>query len=317
MPHVVFIAPRFLQNTNRYVEAFAALPDVTLSVISEDPESSIPQTSKSRVAGHYRVKSSYDAEELTTAARAITRGVGKIDRLTGALEELQLPLAHVRDHLDIEGMRSDVARAFRDKDRMKEVLRAANVPVAQSALATTTAELHAIVARIGYPLIVKPRAGLGTRATFRVTNADQLAALLALSAPTPAAPLQVEEYVRAREHTCETVTVRGAAVWRSGTRYFPSPLEVLETPWIQHAVLLPREDDDPTWARFHSEDRARSRWHRPFASRRRPRADLFERRVRGKSSDRPADRAAAWIPPELSIADPRSRLARAMHCKHA
>ena len=57
--------------------------------------------------------------------------------------------------------------------------------------------------------------------------------------------------MRAREHTCETVTVRGVPVWRSGTRYFPSPLETLETPWMQYCVLLPREQDDPTWATFH------------------------------------------------------------------
>ncbi|HEY0192746.1 MAG TPA: ATP-grasp domain-containing protein, partial [Kofleriaceae bacterium] len=152
-----------------------------------------------------------------------------------------------RDALGIEGLTTEVARRFRDKDRMKEVLRAANVPVARSALATSTAELEAFVGAIGYPVIVKPRAGLGTRATYRVTNAEELAAI---PAPTPAEPLQIEEFVRAREHTCETVTVRGTPVWRSGTRYFPSPLEVLETPWIQYAVLLPREQDDPTWRDF-------------------------------------------------------------------
>jgi hypothetical protein len=32
-------------------------------------------------------------------------------------------------------------------------------------------------------------------------------------------------------------------VWRSGTRYEPSPLEVLETPWKQYCVVLPREED--------------------------------------------------------------------------
>src|SRR6185369_15651083 len=31
----------------------------------------------------------------------------------------------------------------------------------------------------------------------------------------------------------------------------PSPLEVLETSWVQYCVLLPREDDDATWTRFH------------------------------------------------------------------
>lgn len=56
MTHVVFVAPRFLQNTNRYVAAFLALPDVTLSVISEDPETSIPAPHRPRIARHYLVK---------------------------------------------------------------------------------------------------------------------------------------------------------------------------------------------------------------------------------------------------------------------
>ena len=62
--------------------------------------------------------------------------------------------------------------------------------------------------------------------------------------------------MRAREHTCETVSVLGEPVWRSGTRYFPSPLEVLENPWIQYCVLLPREQDDPTWTQFHATNAA-------------------------------------------------------------
>jgi hypothetical protein len=247
MRHIVFIAPRFLDNTNRYLKAFAELDGITLSVISADPEVAMPPSVRPRIAGHYRV-ASLDAEHITAAARAIQKGVGKIDRLVGFLEELQVPMAEVREACDIEGLRPETARNFRDKDRMKAALRARGVPVARSTLATTPAELEAFIGEVGLPVVVKPRAGLGTRATYRVTERAELAAI---PTPTPAAPLQVEEFVRAREHTCETVTIRGEVVWRSGTRYFPSPLEVLETPWIQYAVLLPREDDDPTWTKFH------------------------------------------------------------------
>ena len=49
--------------------------------------------------------------------------------------------------------------------------------------------------------------------------------------------------------TCETVSIHGKPVWRSGTRYFPTPLEVLETPWVQYCVLLPREIESP-WTDF-------------------------------------------------------------------
>jgi hypothetical protein len=251
MPHVVFVAPRFLQNTNRFVEAFAALPTVTLSVVSLDPAEAIPAPLRPRIAGHYRVNNAYDGEELTVAVRAISRGVGKVDRLAGALEELQLPLAQVRDALDIEGIRSDVARNFRDKDRMKDVLREHGVPVARSGLAHSPEALRKFIQEVGFPVIVKPQAGLGARATFRINSLEELVALeRRQGAASASAPLQVEEFVRARERTCETVTVKGVPVWRSSTRYLPSPLKVLETPWIQYCVLLPREEDDEEFKRF-------------------------------------------------------------------
>jgi hypothetical protein len=247
MVHVVFLAPRFLENTNRYVRAFAELDGVTLSLVSLDPEDGIPAPLRQRIAAHYRVADLVDSAQLITAVRAIGSAVGPVDRLIGFLEQLQVPMAEVRDALGIEGMSAAVARNFRDKDRMKEVLRSHGVPVARSTLARSHADLVAFVARVGLPVIVKPQAGLGSRATYRIEREAELA----LAQPSPAQPLQIEEFVRAREHTCETVTVRGVPVWRSGTRYFPSPLETLETPWMQYCVLLPREDDDPTWTGFH------------------------------------------------------------------
>lgn len=248
MPHVVFIAPRFLGNTNRYVKAFTELEAITFSVVSCDPAEAIPEELRPRIAGHYRVDACLDSAQLTHAVRAISRSIGPVDRIAGMLEELQLPMAEARDALEIEGLSAATARKFRDKDRMKEVLRAHGVPVARSTLARSRGEIEAFVTELGYPVIVKPQAGLGARQTYRVETAEELAAL---APPTPDQPVQVEEFVGAREHTCETVTIRGVPVWRSGTRYFPSPLEVLETPWVQYAVLLPREDDDPTWTQFH------------------------------------------------------------------
>jgi biotin carboxylase len=250
--HVVFVAPYFAENTLRYIDAFASLTEAEVSVVSQDPEDKLPFRLRERIAGHYRVRNCLDAQELLVATRAIAKGVGKVDRLTGALEQLQLPMAAVREKLGIEGMWNETARRFRDKDRMKEVLRAAGVPVARSHLARSHDEIRGFAREVGYPIVVKPQAGLGARATQRVQNDQDLEALPKLGFHASwDEPLQVEEFVRAREHTCETVTIKGQPVWRSGTRYFPGPLEVLETPWIQYCVLLPREADDPTFTRFH------------------------------------------------------------------
>ncbi len=250
--HVVFVAPHFLSNTLRYVRAFTDLTGVETSVISESPESALPTAIRERIAGHYRVPSCLDARQLTGALKVIQRAIGPVDRLVGALEQLQMPLAGARDALNIPGMRSETARNFRDKDRMKEVLRAAGVPVARSILAESDAQLRGAIDTLGLPVIVKPQAGLGARATRRIEKSEDLDAMLAAGeGPRAGAPVQVEEFVRAREHTCETATVLGQPVWHSGTRYFPSPLEVLENPWMQYCVLLPAEEDDPTFGAFH------------------------------------------------------------------
>lgn len=250
MPHIAFVAPHFMENTNRYVSAFADLNGVKLSVISAEPSSSIPRPLKEKISGHYQVQNIGDGAQLAQAAKAIQVSVGPIDRMSGALEQLQLPMAEARQLAGIPGMHLEIARRFRDKDRMKEVLRAHGVPVAASALVSSMDELKAFVSRVGFPIIIKPQAGVGARSTHRVEDAGDLAALAQLGlAPASHRPLQAEQFVRAREHTCETVSIHGKGLWRSGTRYFPGPLEVLENPWIQYCVLLPREIEAP-WTKF-------------------------------------------------------------------
>lgn len=249
MPHVALVAPHFLENTNRYVSAFAQLPGVTLSVITEDHERAVPRALRGRLA-HFQVQNVGDPAELAAAVMRLKRGIGPVDRLTGVLEQLQMSLAEARAIADVPGMRPEIARRFRDKDRMKEVLRSHGVPVAASRLVASRAELRAFVDAVGFPIIVKPQAGVGSRSTHRVESLADLDALARIGLePSAARPLQAEQFIRARELTCETVTIHGKPVWRSGTQYFPTPLEVLETPWVQYCVMLPREVEPP-WTDF-------------------------------------------------------------------
>jgi hypothetical protein len=49
------------------------------------------------------------------------------------------------------------------------------------------------------------------------------------------------------EHSFETVSIGGRAVFHSLTHYYPSPLEVLRNPWIQWCLVLPREVEEPQY----------------------------------------------------------------------
>ncbi len=241
MRTVVLVAPYSMPNTLRYVDALCDLPGVRAAVISADPPQRFPQQLRERLAAFEVVGDCFDGPTLAAACKRIAARTGSVDRLLGVLEQLQLPVAEARDRAGIPGMGLEIVRRFRDKSVMKQHLRAAGVPCARYARVESHADALRLVEEVGYPIIVKPVDGLGTRATFRVTNREELDHAMAALRPSPGRPLQVEEFLVGTEHSFETVTINGKPVWSSSTNYIPGPLEVLETPWIQYCVVLPRE----------------------------------------------------------------------------
>jgi biotin carboxylase len=174
--------------------------------------------------------------------------LGSVDRLLGTLEELQVPLAEVRQGLEIPGMNVEAAHNFRDKSRMKTVLHQHDLPCARHRLVTNTADVQPFIEEVGYPIVLKPPAGAGARSTFRVDDEQALDRTLAALPPTVADPVLLEEFIIGQEHSFDSVFVQGKPVWYSISRYFPTPLEVLQNPWIQWVVVLPREVDTPEFA---------------------------------------------------------------------
>jgi phosphoribosylaminoimidazole carboxylase (NCAIR synthetase) len=243
VPTAAFVAPFLLDATLRFIDAAATLPDVRLALISQDPAEKLPASLRDRLAAHWRIDDGTDAQQIADATRGLAGRFGDIDRLVGMLEQLQVPLGEVRDALGIPGMGAEVARNFRDKSRMKDVFTAHGVPCAGHGVATSAQEASSIAGGLGLPVVVKPPAGAGARSTFRIDTADQLAAWLHVDPPSAAAPALLEELVTGAEHSFDSVAMGGRVVWHSISRYLPTPLEVLENPWIQWSVLLPRSID--------------------------------------------------------------------------
>ncbi|HYW52295.1 MAG TPA: ATP-grasp domain-containing protein, partial [Gemmatimonadaceae bacterium] len=210
---MIFVAPRLSENASRMVEAIGALPDVRLGVISSDWVEHAPLETRAVIAQHWRVDDVLDVTQLRGAVDAVAARIGGVARLFGAYEQLQVPLAEVREALGIPGLPSEAALNFRDKARMKDVLRAAGVPVARHALADTAHAAHAFAARVGYPVVVKPPAGAGSVATFRAGDENELDAALREAPPRRGDPVLLEEFVVGDEHSLETVSVDGRAVW--------------------------------------------------------------------------------------------------------
>lgn len=245
--NVVFCVPFVREASLRFVRGIANLPGVRLGLVTQDPRAALPNELDRAITGHWQVRDALDPDHLVEGVRGVARQLGGLNRVVGMLEQLQVPLGAVRDRLGVEGMGEEVARAFRDKARMKEVLRAAGVPCARSRLCTDADEARSFAALVGYPVVVKPPAGAGAKATFRVADRGGLEEALRVLTPGPSRPLQVEEFVVGREHSFDAANVGGRTVWHSVSRYDPTPLHVLETPWIQWTVTVPREADHPQY----------------------------------------------------------------------
>ncbi|MGH3341228.1 MAG: ATP-grasp domain-containing protein, partial [Propionibacteriaceae bacterium] len=248
-----FVAPFLLPATERFVATAAALPNVSLGVVTAEPVDRLSPELKQRLDGHWRVDDPLNPDQLVEAVRGLSRQIGPVERLVGALEQLQVPMAYARDVLGIDGMSVETALNVRDKSRMKSVLRAAGVPCARHQLVTNPGEALGFAEDVGFPLVAKPPAGAGAQATYRLDDLSALRGWLEAIPPHTEAPGLLEEFLVGDEHTFDSVTVGGETVFSSISDYFPTPLDVLRQPWIQWTVVLPRKQNGAGYERIWEE----------------------------------------------------------------
>jgi len=243
MVAAAFVAPFLLEATTRFVESAARLPGVRLGLITTVSAAQLPARLKEHLAAHWQVDDALDPQQIAGAVRGLSGRLGRVERLVGALEQLQVPLAQVREALDIPGMDEATAHNVRDKSRMKSVLRAAGIPCARHQLVHRTEEALTFADVVGFPLVAKPPAGAGAQATYRLDGPEDLNAWLESARAVPSEVWLLEEFLVGREHTFDSVTIGAETSWASISDYEPPPLDVLRNPWVQWTVLLPREID--------------------------------------------------------------------------
>jgi formate-dependent phosphoribosylglycinamide formyltransferase (GAR transformylase) len=236
--NVIFVAPFATDVTMRFVRATARLPDVRLLGVMHTP----PQGDDLRLFHDIvRVTEPLDRQDTLDGVAVLERRHGKPHRIMGILEPMMVDLAVARARHDVPGTRPEVAELFRDKARMKDALRAAGLPVAAHKLITSERDARAFAEQVGFPMVLKPPAGMGAKATFRVSSLEHLLRTCEGMHVSAERPVLAEEMLRGREFSFETITIDGKPRVHSVSHYLPTCLEVLETPWIQWACLLPRE----------------------------------------------------------------------------
>lgn len=239
MVAAVFVAPYLLPTTMRFLAAILDLENTGVALVTSESPEAVPDSVAASLTGFRQVRDCLDPHQLQSAVASL----GDVDRLLGPLEELQVPMAEVRHRLGIPGIDPETALNFRDKARMKDVLAAAGIPCARHRLVTSIREFWEFVDSVGFPVVAKPQAGSGARSTVRLEDRAQAVGWLQWEEVRAQRVILIEELVTGQEHSFDCVFLAGRPVFASVSRYHPTPLQVLENPWIQWAVILPRQLD--------------------------------------------------------------------------
>ncbi|MCP5065620.1 MAG: ATP-grasp domain-containing protein, partial [bacterium] len=201
--HVVFVEPAFPTNQMEFVRALHEV-GAEVSAIGEAPVEGLPSRIKGWLSQYEQVPSVVHQPSLEEAVRAIQER-SKIDRLEGTVEAHMMALANTREACEIPGTSVRTTFLCRDKPAMKDVLREAGVPCAQSTGATSAEEVRDFAAEVGYPVILKPSDAAGAAGTFRADNDEELEQAITGSMVDRGKPTAVEEFIEGHEGFYDTL----------------------------------------------------------------------------------------------------------------
>lgn len=238
---VAFVTPYFTDSAKLFLRSLVSRPGARVAVVVGESGDMLPPELQRAVVCFEQIDDPLDREGIAGALARIQAAHGPFARLLGIAEQLQVQLGELRDRLDLPGMRAEQAVRFRDKTRMKDVLRAAGVPVARHRQVETAADALRFAEEVGYPIIVKPPAGAAAQSTFRAGDEASLRAALGPASIAAGGVVLLEEMVTGEEHSFDAFVKGGRVVFYSTSNYHPSCLEVMENRWMQWVVVLPRE----------------------------------------------------------------------------
>lgn len=238
---VLFLSPAYPPEQPHFTRGLAEVGVRVFGVGDQHPDHLDPQL-RQHLHAWLQVPSLLDEADVLSRVQAWLRG-RNIDRVLCNWEPLVLLAARMRDRWGVPGMSEDTVRGFRDKQLMKERVRAAGLRVPRSARVRTAREAREAAAQIGYPLILKPIAGAGSADTFRVDSDRDLDDALQRTRHVPEASL--EEFIEGEEYTWDTVCVGGAPAYENVVQYMPRPLIMRSEEWISPAQITVRDLDRP------------------------------------------------------------------------
>jgi carbamoylphosphate synthase large subunit len=240
---VVFLEPCFPANQREFVRALHAV-GARVTGIGERPKEALDDELRHWLFHYEQIGNVTNPAEVEAKVRWIQEKV-RVDRLEATIEAHVMSAARVREALGIPGTSVKTTFLCRDKPAMKDALRAEGVPCAQSIGSGDAGEIREFAARVGFPLIVKPRDAAGASGTEKCDNAAELDAALRSFGVGGGRSVAVEEYIEGHEGFWDTISVGGRVLHEFVSHYYPNVLDAMRHRWISPQFIATNRIDAP------------------------------------------------------------------------
>jgi carbamoylphosphate synthase large subunit len=241
--NIIFVEPSFPYNQREFVRALHAAGANVIGV-GERPAAHLSNELKGWLTDYLQVDSVVHEPSMLKAVKAIQAGVW-VDRLEATVEAHIMAAATVREATGIPGTSVETAFLCRDKPAMKDALRKAGIPCAQSTRAKTPQDARDFAAAVGYPLIIKPPAGAGASATYRVNDLTALENVIRECGLADGHAVAVEEFIEGHEGYLDTLTINGEVAHEFITHYYPNVLTAMRERWISPQMVTTNRIEAP------------------------------------------------------------------------
>lgn len=236
---VLMISPGFPNEMPLFTRGLAQV-GAEIFGIGDQAAAALPREVAAVLHDYLQVRDLWDEARVVSEVRQWL-GKRRVDRVEVLWEPGMMLAAKLRQALGAPGLDPERTIAFRDKERMKRVLDEAGIRTPHHYEARTREEVRQAIARIGYPVIIKPLDGAGAADTWPIRSDDELDQ--ALRAVTHVPVVSVEEFIEGEEYTYDTVCAHGVPLFENVGWYRPGPLIARLNPWISASNIVYRDLD--------------------------------------------------------------------------
>jgi hypothetical protein len=235
--NVLMLSPGFPGDMPFFTRGLAEV-GANVYGMGDQPLAALPADARNALTDYRQVRSLWDPDAVVAEVRDWLKG-RPLDRAECLWEPGIEVVAKVREAIGLPGLTPEQSVAFRDKERMKQVLDAAGIRTPRHAKAVTAEQCREAAERIGYPLIIKPIDGAGSADTYHLADESEFEKALNLLRHVP--EVSVEEYIDGEEYTFDTICANGNILFHNVSWYRPKPLLMRQNPWISPISVTLRD----------------------------------------------------------------------------